>query len=151
MTTEQTNHKQITLSPDTRASISLAGLLCINGVDMEGLPHMIHLEASEAWALLAWLHDYHRNRLYKLSQHQEPVEDWVKEAIQEMESPGFKVSDSDPERLASEVASARQEYQRLLQEQRGGMKPLMLRDTAQIVYQEFSDELAMNSTDEEGC
>lgn len=98
------HHNTIQLSDDTRASLSLAGLLCINGIDMEGLPHMIHLSAEEAWGLLQWLHDHHRDRLYKLSQHPE---------------------------------------------QRGGVSLLLLRDTTQEDYQEFSDELARQHQHEE--
>ncbi len=98
------NHNTVTLSEDTKASITSGGLLSIAGVDMQGMTHLIHLEADEAWGLLQWLADYHRDRLYKLSQHPE---------------------------------------------QRGGVKPLMLQDTGQIEYQEFSDELAMNTTDDE--
>ncbi len=105
------------------------------GIAFDGGGIILPIEGT--WELLDMLYQ-HRDLLYKLSQHQEP----------------------DPERLDTSVAAARQEYQRLLQEQRGGIKPLLLKDAGQIDYQELRDELerthplveaieAANTTDEE--
>ncbi len=52
------------LSDDADATVTSDGHLIVRN---EGF--IVTIDATEAWELLAWLHDFHKDRLYSLAQH----------------------------------------------------------------------------------